>query len=117
MLTQRDQAIVIERERGDTIVEIGKRHGISHQRVSAIVANATEIVNQADLDLMVAKRTGEACAYLIPYGPDHTLALDLSSWLVRRLRERGMELEITTRRASNGLALLLTDITPRRSPS
>jgi hypothetical protein len=115
VLSERDQQIVMERERGDTLVQIGQRYGISNQRVSAIMAGATELVNRIDLDLMVARKTGEVCAYLIPYGPDYTLALDFSSWLIKRLRDRGMELDVTTRRAHNGLALLLEDVTPRRT--
>jgi hypothetical protein len=76
VLSTRDQQIVLERECGDTIVEIGQRHGISHQRVSVLVARANEFVGQVFLDLMVARKTGEVCAYVIPYSPDYTLALD-----------------------------------------
>jgi hypothetical protein len=115
VVSTRDQQVVLERDRGDTIVEIGKRHGISHQRVSYVVNRATEFVNRVDLDLMVARRTGEAVVYVIPYSPDYTLAIDFSTWLVKRLRDRGMEVDIETRRAHNGLALLLFDRTPRRS--
>ncbi len=43
MLSTRDQELVLARDRGETIVEIGKRHGISHQRVSVLTARATEI--------------------------------------------------------------------------
>ena len=114
MLTVRDQQVVLERARGDTVVEIGERHGISHQRVSVLMARATEFVNQVDLDLMVARKTGEVCAYLIPYGPDYTLSLDFSTWLIKRLSDRGMEVGVETRRAHNGIALILTDVTPRR---
>jgi hypothetical protein len=114
MLSTRDQQVVLERDRGDTIVQIGRRHGISHQRVSVLMARATEFVNAVDLDLMIARKTGEQCAYLIPHGPDYSLALDFSSWLIKRLRDRGMDLAVETRRASNGLALLLTDTTPAR---
>ena len=117
MLSTRDQAIVLERERGDTVVEVGKRHGISHQRVSRVMANATEFVNKVDLDLMVARRTGEVCVLVIPYGPDYTRALDFGQWLIGRPRDRGMVLEVETRRATDGLALLLTDATPRRAKS
>ena len=115
MLSVRDQQVVLARERGDTLADIGQRHGISHQRVSAVVNRATEFVNKVDLDLMVARKTGEVVVYVIPYGPDYTLAIDFSTWLVKRLRDRGMEVDIETRRAHNGLALLLSDVTPRRA--
>src|SRR4051794_11733475 len=102
MISATNQAVVVERDAGDTLAEIGKRHGITHQRVSAIVAQATQVVNRMELDLMVARKTGEHCAYLIPHGPDYTLALAFSDSLIRRLRARGVDVEITTRRASNG---------------
>jgi hypothetical protein len=41
------------------------------------------------LDLMVARKAGEQCAYLIPYSPDYTLALELGYWLIKQLREDG----------------------------
>jgi hypothetical protein len=115
VLSTRDQQIVLERDRCDTIVHIGKRHGISHQRVSMVMSRAPEFVNRVDLDLMVARKTGEVCVYLIPDGPDYTLAIDFLTWLIRRLRDRGMQVSVETRRAHNGLALLLIDTTPRRS--
>jgi hypothetical protein len=114
MLSIRDQQIVIARDRGETITELGRQHGISHQRISAVMGRATEFVNQLDLDLMVASRTGEVCVYVIPYRPDYTLALDFSMYLIERLHDRGTEVDIETRTAHNGLALLLTDTTPMR---
>ena len=117
MFSERDQEIVLERDRGDTVVEIGQRHGISHQRVSVVMANATEIVNKCDLDLMLARKTGEVCGYLIPFGPDYSTALDFSTWLIKRLRDRGMVVDIETRRTTNGLVLFLSDATPRRARS
>jgi hypothetical protein len=50
------------------------------------MANATEFANKLDLDLMVARRTGEVVVLLIPYGQDYTTALDFGQWLVGRLR-------------------------------
>jgi hypothetical protein len=115
VLSTRDQQIVLERECGDTIVEIGQRHGISHQRVSVLMARANEFVGQVFLDLTVARKTGEVCAYVIPYSPDYTLALDFSTWLIKELRDMRMEVGIETRRTTNGLVLFLTDVTPRRA--
>ena len=115
MLSTRDQAIILDRDRGDTTVELGRRYKISHQRVSAVMARATAFVDQVDLDLMVARRTGEVCVFIVPFGVDYTLAIDFSTWLIKRLRDRGMTVDIETRRATNGLALILTDVTPRRA--
>jgi hypothetical protein len=111
MLGVRDQEIVLERERGTTVVELGERYGISNQRVSQIAKTATEFVNKVELDLMVASKTGEVCAYLVPFGPDYTLAMMFGGWLIRRLRDRGLELRVETRQASNGLALLIDNAT------
>jgi hypothetical protein len=115
VFSTRDQQIVLERDAGDTLAEVGRRHGISHQRVSVVMAKATEFVNQVDLDLMVARKTGEVCAYVIPYSEHYTTAIDFSQWLIWRLRQRGMVVEVETRRAHNGIALLLSDATPRRA--
>src|SRR3954463_8422346 len=85
MLSTRNQAIAMERDAGDTLARIAQRHGVSHQRVSAIAAQATEFVDRVELDLMVARKTGEACAYVIPFGPDYTAAVAFGDWLVARL--------------------------------
>ena len=111
MLSEKSQEIVLAREQGGTLAGIGEQFGVSHQRVAAIVRDATQLVNRVELDLMVARKTGEACAYVIPYGPNYSLAMEFSNWLIRRLRDRGVKLTVTTRRASNGLALVLDDTT------
>ena len=70
-LATRDQQIVLERQRGDTITEIGKRHGISHQRVSVVTSNAMKFVCEVRWDLKLAD-PDEACVFVIPYSPDYT---------------------------------------------
>jgi hypothetical protein len=115
MPSSRDQQVVLERERGDTLVEIGRRHGISHQRVSVLIARATDFVNRVDLDLMIAGKTDELVAYIVPFGPDYSQAIEFGQWLVDRLRDRGMVVDIETRRTTNGLILFLTDATPRKA--
>jgi hypothetical protein len=115
MLSTRDQEIVLARDRGETTVDLGARYGVSHQRITAVVSNANALVGQVSLDLMVARKTGEQCAYLIPYQPGYTHALDFGYWLIKQLREDGIQVDIETRRAHNGLAPLLTDVTPRRA--
>src|SRR4051794_32987468 len=102
--------MVLERVRGETVAEIGTRYGISHQRVSAVVANANRFVGRVYLDLMVAKKERMVVAYVIPYSEDYTLALDFSTWLIKRLQEEGLDIQVETRRASNGIALLLSDV-------
>lgn len=110
-MSERNQRIVVEREQGDTIVQLGERYGVSHQRVAAIVRVARELVDQVELDLMVARRTDEACIYLIPFGPDYQASLAFCDWIVGQLRKRDVEVQVECRRASNGIAMLLTDVT------
>jgi transcriptional regulator len=69
VLTARDQQIVIEWDLGDTIVEISRRHRISHQRVSVITRRGREVLTEAYMDLLVASNIGEQRAYVIPTDP------------------------------------------------
>ncbi len=110
-LSERNQQVIVERASGETLATVAARHGITRQRVDAIGRSATEFVNQVELDLMVARKTGEQCAYLIPYDENYQLAMAFSDWLIGRLRERDLKLKIETRRASNGIALLISDVT------
>jgi hypothetical protein len=114
MLTERSQRIVLERDQGEPYTVIAARAGVSYQRARAVVADATAFLNRVELDLLAATKTGECCAYLVPFGVDYQVAMSFGDWLCRQLRERGVQLEVTTRTAANGVALLLTDITPRR---
>ena len=111
MLGEKAQAIVLERERGDTLVAIAERHGVSHQRVSAIVRDATALVTRVELDLMVDRKTGAPYELWIPYSAHYTVSLAFFDWLLGRLRDRGLEVAVSTRPASNGLALLIEDVT------
>ena len=43
---------------------------------------------------MVARRSGEVVGVVIPYGPDYTTALDFATWLIKRLRDRGMQVDV-----------------------
>ncbi len=98
------------RGEGVTVTELGERFGVSHQRISAVMKSVTALVDKVDLDLMLARRDGEACVFVIPFSEDYTLALDFSDYLVARLRARGMKLDVQVHRASNGLVLELVEI-------
>jgi hypothetical protein len=75
-------------------------------------AITTELVNALEMDLMAARKTGEVVAFLVPYSEEHTQGLAAEQALVDRLRDRGATVKVTTRRADNGLALVLEDVTP-----
>jgi hypothetical protein len=111
MLSEQSQNIVLERERGDSLNTIARRYGVSHQRVAGIFADATKFVSKIELDLMVARKTGEQVAVLIPHTPDYTLGMQFATWVIDRLRRRDIDLRVETRRAHNGIALLITDVT------
>jgi hypothetical protein len=63
-------------------------------------------------DLKSARENDNVVAYLVPYGVGYTLGLAYLDWLVAQLRGRGIEVKIDTRRADNGIALFLEDVTP-----
>lgn len=113
MLSTRDQELVLARDRA--------------RRPSRLVsANQAPAGEQGDGQGDRVRQPGpprpdgrpedrRVCVFVIPYSEDYTLALDFSTWLIKRLRDRGMHVNVETRRATNGLALLLTDAGPRRA--
>jgi hypothetical protein len=111
VLSERDQLLVIKRAEGATVGQLGEQFGISHQRASAVVKDARRFVDQCELDLLAATKTDEVCAYVIPYGENYTVAMQFSDWLIGELRDRGVDLTVETRRAHNGIALVLRDVT------
>jgi hypothetical protein len=112
-LTTRNQRLVLERARGDTLDTIGQRHGISHQRVHMVVREATEHVNQIELELMVARKTGHVCSLLVPYQAqeDRQLALNYFDWVVAQLRAREVDVKATHIPTTAGSVFLLEDVT------
>ncbi len=115
MLSEQSQAIVLERETGATLTEIGARHGVSHQRVSVINRAATAFVTEIELALMVARKLGQPYALLIPDGDG--IGLDFAAWLVGRLRRRDLHITVSTTQAANALIVLLADTTDYASPT
>jgi hypothetical protein len=114
MIEEQTQAIALARARGETLASVGREYGVSHQRVSQIMTSVTHLVNEMDLGLMLARKVGRPYIRVIPHQDNYTGALAFSDYLVQRLRDRGMDLRISTRRCANGLALELEDVTPSR---
>jgi hypothetical protein len=112
MLSEKSQAIVLDREQGDRLVDIAERHGVSHQRVSAIVRDATGFVTEVEMKLLVGRKLGKPFFQPIMYGPDYTLQVAFADWLVRQLRARDLELAVETVHGANGLGLLIENVTP-----
>lgn len=72
----------------------------------------TELMNEMECDLMVAKKQGDVVAYVVRYGPHYTEGLAVAQALIDRLRDRGLAIRVDTARADNGLALLIEDVSP-----
>ena len=81
-------------------------------RITTDATITTEMVNDLEMALMVARKDGEIVQFVVPYGPDHTAALKFGQDLVDRLRRRGLTITVQTARADNGLALLLEEVAP-----
>src|SRR5688500_237142 len=116
VLTARDQQIVIERDLGDTIVEISRRHGISHQRVSVITRRAREVVTKAYMDLLVASNTGEQCASVIPTDPTTRSRSTSRPGSSRSCGDSGLNLQLESRRAHTRRGWRGVVMTPPASP-
>jgi hypothetical protein len=113
MLSTQSQEIALQRHHGATVTALSGQYGVCHQRVSQIGRAVTALVDRIELDLMVARKTDEVVAYLVPYHneAEWRTAVAFGDHLVQRLRERGLRIRVETRRASNGVALLLEDRT------
>jgi hypothetical protein len=112
MMSEKAMSLVLARESGATLAEVGRRHGVSHQRVASVMRHATEFVDKVEMDLLVARKEDSLCAFVIPFGPDYSLAQQVADWLLRRLRARDLDLKVSTRRTPDGLLLVIEDVTP-----
>jgi hypothetical protein len=115
-VTHRDQQIVLDREHVPSLRDLGNTHGISHERVRQVVNDATEHVNRLELDLLVARKEGVAFGLAVPNQNqgDRAIALDYLQWVLARLRERDLLIEVTTKQTSEGLIVFLEDATNYR---
>jgi hypothetical protein len=112
-----DEALLTERLRGRTLSDLADTTGLSIEGVRVVVAReGTKQITEIELALMVAKKTGELYALLIPGhgGPDFDVAMSYAQWVVRELTERGIRVRIHYRAVANGIVLGLEDVTPQR---
>ena len=115
--TERNEQVLIERASGDTLHEIGRRHGVSHVAVHGIVVRQTRRhIDKIELDLMVAAKLDQAYGLAVPnqLQADRAVALSYVTWVIRQLRERGVEVEVETKGAPDGMIVLLTDVRTHR---
>ncbi len=73
-------------------------------KITTATTVTTDMVNELEMALMAAKKSGEVVAFLVPYSEGHTQGLTAEQVLVDRLRERGLTIKVTPRRADNGLS-------------
>lgn len=73
---------------------------------------STRMIDRLEVDLMAARRTGEVCAYVVPFSENYSEAVEVSDALVAALRARDLTIKVTTRRCPEGVALVLADTTP-----
>jgi hypothetical protein len=111
----RDETILRERLKGDTLHAIGGRHGLSHEGVRYVVARETRrMIDEIHLDLLTSHATGEAPSFVIPEhgGEDFDLAMEYVQFVTRELAERGMRVRVEYRPTYNGVVLALVDAEP-----
>jgi transcriptional regulator len=111
-LTTRKQKILLERAQGATVDTIGDRYSISHQRVSVIVLEATEHINKLEVDLMVARKEGVPVAFHVPYQrqEDRVIALEYLDWVLARLKDREVEVNVIHQPTTDGNTFFLSDV-------
>jgi len=110
----RDRQILVERSRGDTLRELGDRHGLSHEGVRVVLAReGRKQIDELEMRLLCNRQTGDVELYLIPGhgGPDFDLAVDYFQWTLRQLSSRGVDTQISYRPVENGVVFAIEDVT------
>jgi hypothetical protein len=114
-----DAAILTERIRGRTLRDLAKASGLSPEGVRVVVAReGRKQIDRIELALLVATKTNEVVAFVVPDhgGEDFDLALSYVQWVVAELTERGLKVAVHYRPTYNGVVVALEDVTrPRRS--
>jgi glyoxylase-like metal-dependent hydrolase (beta-lactamase superfamily II) len=102
----RDQHVLAERIRGDTLKEIGLSHGLSIEGVRVVLAReGRRQIDDLERRLRANVETGELDTLLIPGhgGPDFDLALAYMRWALRELHDRGIAVRVHYRNIQAGV--------------
>jgi hypothetical protein len=102
--------LLVERVKGNSLRQIGARHGLHHESVRRVVlAEGSQIVREMEAEL---DGPDGWVSVLIPYGQqqvDWQDSLLLLDFCARRLQERGRHIRIETRRHPAGAFLVLLE--------
>ena len=124
-MTETRDDLFAEHVAGDTVRGIAKRHQIPKSTVGRIIIeDGQKRIEAIERDLLVAQlmqdRGQEPLwpAIIVPaqVQADRMIALELFSWCVKRLRQRGWTIEVITANAPNGVVFMLTTTPEEASP-
>jgi hypothetical protein len=113
----RDEVFLRDRLRGDTLKEIGDRHGVSREWVRLVVAKeGRKQIDRLELDLLAGFKSGEHPTFLVGdhAGEAFEIALTYIAWAVGELGKRGLHVAVGYSPTWNGIAiqLRLDHVTP-----
>lgn len=117
-MTEVTADLLVEHARGDSLRVIARRHGIGHETVRRrVLEEGSKLIGEIERDLLLAELMRDAgfeeravwpaCVIPSQEQGDRMAALDMFSWVVKRLRERGWHLEIVTRTPPSGGAVFM----------
>lgn len=110
------QPELAEHAQGLGVRAIGRIHGVSHETArKTVLSQGSALIHDLERQLLIAGlmrdggHEGEWPAIVIPpqQQADRMQALDMFSWAVKRLRERGWTIEIVTRTPPSGGAVFM----------
>jgi Sigma-70, region 4 len=109
---ERQQQAIDGRLHGATYAEIGEVLGISGEAARRLVQRAwTKVIDALEMELMVARKTGDVLALPIPFGEAFEFEIERARLTVEKLRERGVQVEVGYAPKPDGLVLSIADVT------
>src|SRR3954447_11081344 len=99
MLTQPKplhQKMIVDTDAGVSQADVARDLDLTPQAIQAVLRNARRNLDTLELELLKATKTNEAVGLRVPFQEqgDRHLALDYFDWVVRQLRERGIDLKV-----------------------
>jgi hypothetical protein len=114
-MEDRDTQILAERISGDTLREIGERHGgLTPEGVRVVVAReGRKQIDELEGRLLLNRKTGDVELYVIPdhSGPEFDLAIAYFAWSLRELEKRDVQVRVHYRPVDDGVIWGIEDVT------